>query len=199
MRCLPHIISSSSTGTCRCLHSNVSEALRQRGTGVGVVDLQVADRAVLTKMKEGEEAKVKHYSALCWCARAVTASQQQALAAMQDVQLQQDTPVRVLHRRAPLVRTKVRRAQRRSHGAMVLAAGSCEPQVVQARHDLRGDDWLQRTSHVGASQSLQRGHGPHMPGTPVKLPCLHLHADHQCTTSRQRTTAGDSFSALSAR
>ena len=71
------------------------------------MDLQLADRSVLAKMKEGAEGKVKHYCALCWCAEPLTAAHKAALDAVKELQLEQDTPVRVLHRRAPLVRAKV--------------------------------------------------------------------------------------------
>lgn len=82
-------------------------SLCERAAGVAVRNLQVTSRAVLAALKDGEAAKRKHYRAVCWAARPLTAADEGRLNAIKDVEVQQDTPVRVLHRRAPLVRPKV--------------------------------------------------------------------------------------------
>jgi tRNA U54 and U55 pseudouridine synthase Pus10 len=41
--------------------------------------------------------------ALCWCSRPLTDTDVQALVSVKDLDVSQDTPVRVLHRRAPKV------------------------------------------------------------------------------------------------
>jgi tRNA pseudouridine synthase 10 len=42
--------------------------------------------------------------ALCWCSRPLTGADVEALMSVKDLDVSQDTPVRVLHRRAPKVR-----------------------------------------------------------------------------------------------
>jgi tRNA pseudouridine synthase 10 len=87
-------------GTC-------SEALKKRASGVEVLNLQLASPDQLTLMKDGEEEKRKHYRAVCWADRALTPDDVDTFEQLGDLTLQQDTPVRVLHRRAALKRERV--------------------------------------------------------------------------------------------
>jgi tRNA pseudouridine synthase 10 len=74
---------------------------------VSVCNLQLTSRRVLAAMKEGESEKRKHYQAVCWAARPLSAADKLLLNSVTDMTIEQETPVRVLHRRAPLVRSRV--------------------------------------------------------------------------------------------
>jgi len=52
-----------------------------------------------SKLKQGEEDKQKSYIAVCWSRDEITDQQIAKLAAINDLTLQQKTPIRVLHRR----------------------------------------------------------------------------------------------------
>lgn len=78
-----------------------------RAAGVQARGLQLASQADFQLMKEGEIAKRKHYRALCWAARELEEADEQLLNGTSELVVQQDTPVRVLHRRAPLIRERV--------------------------------------------------------------------------------------------
>lgn len=57
-------------------------------------------------MKEGEEEKDKVYRCVIWCSAAVSRESLQMLDSLQDVDIKQRTPIRVLQRRALMVREK---------------------------------------------------------------------------------------------
>lgn len=73
---------------------------------VAVRCLQVLSAEQRCMMREGEAEKSKAYRAVVWLSRAFTGADVAALAARTEVVLQQQTPVRVLHRRAPLTRER---------------------------------------------------------------------------------------------
>lgn len=57
-------------------------------------------------MREGESEKQKEYAAVVWLSRPVTQADFEALSSLKELELQQKTPVRVLHRRSPLIRPR---------------------------------------------------------------------------------------------
>jgi len=73
---------------------------------VAVNDLQTVSKADLEIMKKGEEEKSKRYSAKLWCPEKITDEQLIRLNSLKTLELNQRTPIRVLHRR-PLA-TRVR-------------------------------------------------------------------------------------------
>ncbi|GFH32799.1 uncharacterized protein HaLaN_32080, partial [Haematococcus lacustris] len=75
-------------------------AMEAADHGVKVVGLTPCTREALERIKEAEDSKQKTYQALCWCSRPLDAADEARLLAVQDVKVLQDTPVRVLHRRA---------------------------------------------------------------------------------------------------
>lgn len=95
-------------GYCSEALASCDSKLRESGTNVRVQSLQVTECKMLEKMKEGEGEKRKHYEALCWAERPLCDADKDLLDGIQELEVQQCTPVRVLHRRAPLVRTRVR-------------------------------------------------------------------------------------------
>lgn len=58
------------------------------------------------RLKEGEEEKRKCYEALCWSEQAVTDEDLAQINAVRELEIEQDTPVRVLHRRTLMTRRR---------------------------------------------------------------------------------------------
>ncbi|KAG1678042.1 hypothetical protein FOA52_000838 [Chlamydomonas sp. UWO 241] len=81
-------------------------ALARSEHGARAVSLTTCTRAACDKIKEAEESKEKTYSALCWAERPLSAEAVGKLLEVRQLDVAQDTPLRVLHRRAPKVRTR---------------------------------------------------------------------------------------------
>ncbi|KAI9293846.1 hypothetical protein K502DRAFT_317750 [Neoconidiobolus thromboides FSU 785] len=75
---------------------------------VNVVQLKWITKEELKKLKEGEEKKVKHYQCLCYASDIESELKLNQLIAdlPTNFDLLQDTPLRVLHRRSPMIRKK---------------------------------------------------------------------------------------------
>ncbi|KAJ1778356.1 putative tRNA pseudouridine synthase Pus10 [Coemansia sp. RSA 1824] len=87
---------------------NIERTLSTTNSPVQARRLQVIRAQDTAIIKEGEENKTKHYCALVWFAHELS---QEKLAEINDlgkheIVLEQKTPVRVLHRRAPLTRPR---------------------------------------------------------------------------------------------
>ncbi|CAI7823799.1 unnamed protein product, partial [Closterium sp. NIES-53] len=78
---------------------------QERGK-VGVCQLQLADSRVCALMRQGEAEKQKSYVAVVWISRPITQADVAKLESIKDLELQQKTPIRVLHRRSPLTRPR---------------------------------------------------------------------------------------------
>jgi len=75
--------------------------------GVTVNSLKVVSKEDIKKLKEGEEDKKKRYTALCVTAEPCSSDKLDQLQNKTDLKLLQETPIRVLHRRANATREKV--------------------------------------------------------------------------------------------
>jgi len=75
--------------------------------GVTVNSLQIVSKDDIKSLKEGEEEKKKRYTALCVTAGPCPEQNFSVLENFKDLKLMQETPIRVLHRRANAVREKV--------------------------------------------------------------------------------------------
>ncbi|KAL4440487.1 hypothetical protein ABPG75_003488 [Micractinium tetrahymenae] len=75
--------------------------------GVAVRGLFAASPAQLAWLKEGEQEKEKSYVAVCWLPRPLTDADVATIEGTRGLEVQQQTPIRVLHRRANLERPKV--------------------------------------------------------------------------------------------
>eukprot|EP01018_Ginkgo_biloba_P013331 Gb_17462 [translate_table: standard] len=60
-----------------------------------------------TLMREGEAEKQKQYAALVWISRALTDEDLKCISEIKELEIEQKTPIRVLHRRSPLVRKRL--------------------------------------------------------------------------------------------
>ena len=83
------------------------EATINRSTSlVQVTQLRLETEKYFEQLKAGEEDKLKAYCAVVWTDKVLTAGDIALLNSMKNVVLQQKTPVRVLHRRSLLTRTR---------------------------------------------------------------------------------------------
>eukprot|EP00127_Corallochytrium_limacisporum_P003243 Clim_evm92s147 gene=Clim_evmTU92s147 len=82
------------------------EIEEKSGGAVAVSNLQTASRTDQNVVKEAEQNKVKYYRAVIYTEKPVTHEQLEYLAAQAPLEISQKTPIRVLHRRAPLARPR---------------------------------------------------------------------------------------------
>ncbi|KAJ2650301.1 hypothetical protein IWW40_002478 [Coemansia sp. RSA 1250] len=87
---------------------DIEHNLKQTNSPVQVRQLQLIKPEDTKVIKEGEENKTKHYCALVWFANQLSEEKLEEINKMgqKEIVLQQKTPIRVLHRRAPLTRPK---------------------------------------------------------------------------------------------
>lgn len=72
-----------------------------------VRDLQITTKQEVTKnLKEGEESKTKEYRALCCCSKLVSRLEMEKLNNIAGLEIEQKTPIRVVHRRSISVRRR---------------------------------------------------------------------------------------------
>ena len=76
------------------------------GGAVTAVDIHVTDAAAYRAMHEASEEKEKEYTAVCWAEKPLTLEDEVMLSGIKDLQIQQSTPVRVLHRRTSMTRPR---------------------------------------------------------------------------------------------
>ncbi|XP_074062857.1 tRNA pseudouridine synthase Pus10 isoform X2 [Macrotis lagotis] len=74
---------------------------------IQVRDLQLVTREAIGHMKEGEEEKTKTYNALVWTDKAIQKKDIEFLDNLKDLQINQKTPLRVLHRRPLAIRVRI--------------------------------------------------------------------------------------------
>lgn len=66
----------------------------------------VSKEGVSTHLKDGQESKTKEYRALCCCSKKLTSEDVDKISKINDLDIDQKTPIRVLHRRSLLSRPK---------------------------------------------------------------------------------------------
>ncbi|CAM0903367.1 unnamed protein product [Alopecurus aequalis] len=74
---------------------------------VRVRNLKLVDGEIWAMMREGEAEKQKQYAALIWTSNPLTDEDLQKISVVRDMEIIQNTPVRVLHRRSPLERKRI--------------------------------------------------------------------------------------------
>eukprot|EP00092_Neocalanus_flemingeri_P011611 GFUD01012512.1.p1 GENE.GFUD01012512.1~~GFUD01012512.1.p1 ORF type:complete len:491 (+),score=170.04 GFUD01012512.1:48-1520(+) len=85
----------------------LEDHINSHNPGVMVNSLRVVSKKDIKNLKEGEEDKRKRYTALCVTSQPCPSSRFDELEKMTELKLQQETPIRVLHRRSNAVREKV--------------------------------------------------------------------------------------------
>ncbi|KAJ2784878.1 hypothetical protein GGI15_002131, partial [Coemansia interrupta] len=88
--------------------SQIERHLTETGSAVQCRRLQIIRPEDTKIIKEGEEHKTKHYCALVWFATPLSSETLDKINRLgsEAIELDQATPIRVLHRRAPLVRKR---------------------------------------------------------------------------------------------
>ncbi|OAE33883.1 hypothetical protein AXG93_3037s1060 [Marchantia polymorpha subsp. ruderalis] len=81
------------------LGTNIPEQVKVKG-------LRQVGIEVCALMRQGEVEKQKEYVAVVWLDRPVTQADFKRLSDLKELEIQQKTPVRVLHRRSPLIRPR---------------------------------------------------------------------------------------------
>ena len=69
--------------------------------------MKIVSKGSIKKLKEGEEEKKKFYTALCVTSEPVNRDKFEEIEKLKDLKLRQETPIRVLHRRANALRDKI--------------------------------------------------------------------------------------------
>ncbi|XP_070235627.1 tRNA pseudouridine synthase Pus10 isoform X2 [Bos mutus] len=85
----------------------LQQKINNSSNKIQVRDLQLVTREAIGHMKEGEEEKTKTYSALIWTNKAIQRKDIEFLDDIKDLNIDQKTPLRVLHRRPLAVRTRI--------------------------------------------------------------------------------------------
>ncbi|ESS70512.1 hypothetical protein TCDM_00635 [Trypanosoma cruzi Dm28c] len=88
------------------------EAVNKSEKGsVEISDLRVTDADITVRLARHSQSKVKKYRCVVWCSRAIVDPEHddyfQAVNAVKDLDIEQRTPVRVLHRRSMQVRPRM--------------------------------------------------------------------------------------------
>lgn len=74
---------------------------------IRILHLQVVTSEDVSKnIKQGEESKAKEYRALCCCSKILTIEDINRICNIEDLYIDQKTPIRVLHRRSLIVRRR---------------------------------------------------------------------------------------------
>ncbi|KAJ1646746.1 hypothetical protein LPJ64_001791 [Coemansia asiatica] len=101
-------INPRKTNISQDLISQIEDQLIQENSPVQCRLLQIIKPEDTRIIKEGEENKTKHYCALVWFASVLSKETLEEInqVGSSEIVLQQNTPIRVLHRRSPLVRPR---------------------------------------------------------------------------------------------
>lgn len=102
----------------------VEAVINDSTTLVQVRGLKVVSEQAFEELKEGEEDKLKVYVAVVWTSRTLTRSDVEFLNSQPRLDLEQKTPVRVLHRRSALSRCR---------SILGMRVKSLSPQVCEVR------------------------------------------------------------------
>ena len=86
--------------------ARLQESINSSTSDVAVRGLAVVSKETASLLKEGEEDKQKRYSALIWSAQELAPSDLAFLSDIENLKLEQKTPIRVLHRRTLATRER---------------------------------------------------------------------------------------------
>ena len=86
--------------------SQLQAAINSSTDAIGVQHLKVVSKEAAKLLKEGEEEKRKLYSAIIWTSKEIAPEQLLFLSELKNIQIEQKTPIRVLHRRTLATRVR---------------------------------------------------------------------------------------------
>ncbi|KAK2161855.1 hypothetical protein LSH36_108g01106 [Paralvinella palmiformis] len=85
----------------------IQDSINKSHKEIRVRDLQIVTKEDTGNLKKGEEEKVKRYSAMCWANKVLSQELLDSrLNHLENLIIQQKTPIRVLHRRALAIRER---------------------------------------------------------------------------------------------
>ena len=85
----------------------LEQSFNEKNCDISIHDLKIVSKGSIKKLKEGEEEKKKFYTALCVTSEPVNRDKFEEIEKLKDLKLRQETPIRVLHRRANALRDKI--------------------------------------------------------------------------------------------
>jgi len=86
---------------------HLEESINEVNVGVSVNSLKFTSKSKIKDLKEGEEEKIKTYEALCVTSQEMDPVTLKKLIEVENLELEQETPIRVLHRRSNATRKKI--------------------------------------------------------------------------------------------
>ncbi|XP_057866056.1 uncharacterized protein LOC131073608 isoform X2 [Cryptomeria japonica] len=86
------------------LETNINES---KDEYVKVRELMEVGSDIWNLMREGEAEKQKQYAAVVWISRPLSDEDLKCISEIKEMEIEQKTPIRVLHRRSPLVRKRL--------------------------------------------------------------------------------------------
>ena len=86
--------------------SQLQAAINSSTDAIGVQHLKVVSKEAAKLLKEGEEEKRKFYSAIIWTSKEIAPEHLLFLSELKNIQIEQKTPIRVLHRRTLATRVR---------------------------------------------------------------------------------------------
>ena len=86
--------------------SQLQASINSSTDAIGVQHLKVVSKEAARLLKEGEEEKRKFYSAIIWTSKEIAPEHLLFLSELKNLQIEQKTPVRVLHRRTLATRVR---------------------------------------------------------------------------------------------
>ena len=106
---LVELVNPVSLEVDKSLFSQIKNEIKTSSNNtVNVKDLQIGEKEDITRyLKQGEMEKRKVYKALCVSTRAISEEDVEKIAKIKDLRIEQETPMRVLHRRTLSTRPKI--------------------------------------------------------------------------------------------
>jgi len=94
-----------SEGTMQLIENQIQERPEGR---IEVEELKLDDESAMERIKAGEQSKKKQYACIVWISKKISDADLRSLEEkVKELQLEQKTPVRVMHRRSALIREKI--------------------------------------------------------------------------------------------
>lgn len=99
-------INPKKSQSCYSRIAEVEQLVNEATELVKCREYRIVGKSVFEELKQTIETKAKAYSSLVWVQKEITPEDCERLSKQENLEISQKTPVRVLHRRSQLVRTK---------------------------------------------------------------------------------------------
>ncbi|GAB9465717.1 hypothetical protein Gpo141_00003115 [Globisporangium polare] len=140
-------------------YAQIQSAVNAANTGaVEIREVKVSDKEYFAGLQAGADSKKKSYCCVVWSEAELTPEAVAKLDAIQDLTIQQETPVRVLHRRTLMTRPKVIHAAKcevlNKHYALLRLTTSAGTYVKEFVHGDRGRTLPNVSSILGCDADI---------------------------------------------